>query len=120
LLNTIQEALRTVDENVFYGGVTGITASDKWDYIVFSRGALKRTARGNTAYTREINVVIVREEYVPEETIHQVIQAMEAIPNVRFNESGGDTEYDRKGNTKTVVEMAVLSFSWVYKKQVET
>lgn len=116
MLKTIREALLAIDPNVYFGGVTNVDTADKWDYIVFSRGGMRRNARGNTAYSTTINVVVVREEYVPEETIYQVIEAMETIPNVRLNENAVEFEYDRKGNTKTVMEMAVISFSWMRKK----
>lgn len=118
MLNEIKNALESVDNNVFYGGITNREPTDKWDYIVFSRGPLQRNSKGNTSYTRTINVAIVREEYVPEETIQQVIDAMEAIPNVRFADDGGDSDYERKTNTKAVVEAALLTFTWSYKKQV--
>ena len=116
MLNTIRNALLGVDPNVYFGGVTNTDKINKWDYIVFSRGDMKRNVRGNTAYSTTINVVVVREEYVPEETIYRVIEVMEGIPNVRLNENAVEFEYDRKGNTKTVMEMAVISFSWMRKK----
>lgn len=116
MLNEINEALRRVDDNVFYGGVTDIGQMRDWNYIVFQRADLKRTTRGNTAYTQELRVVIVREDYVPEETIREVIDALEALPNVRLKEDAASFEYDRKQNTKTVMEMAILTFCWVEKR----
>lgn len=116
MLKTIQSALEAVDINVHYGGVTGTTPADRWDYIVFSRGPLKRNSKGNTTYSQTINVAIVREEYVPEETIFQVVEAMEAIPNVRLDADACDFDYERKPNSKTVIEAALLSFSWMRKK----
>ena len=94
MLTQIQDTLKAVDNNVFYGGVKGLSKAQLWNYIVFARGPLKRSARGNTSYTQTIVVVVVREEYVPEETIAQVIEAMEALPNVRFVDDGGSFEYD--------------------------
>ena len=116
MLNTVRQALEAVDPNVFYGGVTDITPTDIWDYTVFSRGPLRRNPKGNTAYSHTINVVIVREEYVPEETVYQVVNAMESIPGVRLDAEGADFDYDRKPNTKTIVEMAILPFTWARKK----
>lgn len=116
MLEQIEVALKAIDPNVYYGGVTDISPTDIWDYIVFSRGPLRRNPKGNTAYSHTINVVIVREEYVPEETIYEVIAAMESIPGVRLDAEGSDFEYDRKTNTKTIVEMAILPFTWARKK----
>lgn len=120
MLNAIQRVLETVEdrEHIFYGGVTNVDPVDRWNYIVFSRGPLRRSAKGNTSYVRTITVAIVHEEYVPEETIHAVIDAMESLPNVRFEDIGSSSDYDYKGNTKTVVEVASLQFSWAYKKGV--
>ena len=116
MLKQIETALKAVDNNVFYGGVTGIDRADKWDYIVFSRRNLRRNTKGNTSYTHVITVYIVREEYVPEETIYDVINAMEAIPGVRFDDDNAQFNYDRKENTKTIMEVAQLTFTWARKK----
>ena len=116
MLARIREALEAIDSHVYYGGVTGIEPADVWDYIVFARGPLRRNPKGNTAYSHTINVVVVREEYVPEETLYQVINAMESIPGVRLDASGAEFDYDRKTGTKTIVEMAALPFTWVQRK----
>lgn len=116
MLNEIKNALESVDNNVFYGGVTGIDRIDKWDYIVFGRRSLRRNTKGNTSYTHIITVNIVREEYVPEETIYKVIEAMEAIPGVRLEDDGGTFAYDRKESTKSIMEIAQLSFTWPRKR----
>lgn len=116
MLKQIETALKAVDNNVFYGGVTGIDRIDKWDYIVFGRRNLRRNTKGNTSYTHVITVSIVREEYVPEETIYEVIEAMESIPGVRLEDDGGTFAYDRKEGTKAIMEIAQLTFTWARKR----
>lgn len=109
ILDDISAALRTIDQNVFYGAVdrNQITENSEWNYIVFGRDGLLPTQ--NTGYTESFRVVVVRENYVPDGEAERVIETMRGVSGFR---PSGEVEYiyDRKGNTNTIVEMAVLTF----------
>ena len=111
LLDDIKAALSTVDEHVYYG--TGIEHPKQlpWDYLVFSRDVLRRK-QNRSGYAWVINVVVVREEYIPDCLEEQVIAAMETIPGVRMLEEDHEYSYGVKPKTNNTIEMTVLKFSY--------
>lgn len=109
ILSRISKALESIGPVVFYGMATTLK-DDLWDYIVFSRRTL-RTATNKTGYTDLYEVAIVRENYVPDEDVDAVIDAMLGIPGVKLSGSEFAYEYATKPNTNTVVEMLVLQFA---------
>lgn len=117
ILDDISTALRTIDDNVFYGAVdrNEIKIDSDWNYIVFGREGL--VVSQNTGYTETFRIVVVRENYVPDGLAENVITAMRNVNGFR---PIGDVEYiyERKGNTNTVVEMAVLTFGRPKKRAV--
>ena len=117
ILSRINEALESIGPVVFYGMATTLNDGDLWDYIVFSRRTL-RTATNKTGYTDLYEVAIVREDYVPEEDVDAVIDAMLGIPGVKLSGSEFAYEYAMKPNTNTVVEMLVLQFARARKSDV--
>ena len=109
ILNDIKEALETVDPRVFYGMAVTLSDGDLWDYIVFSRVNLK-VVPSKTGEAVVYRVAIVREEFVPEDDIQAVVDAMTGIPGMRRRESDSPFEYTKKPNTNTVVELVALDF----------
>lgn len=109
ILSDIKEALESVDPIVYYGKAGTMQDGDLWDYIVFFRDTMS-AATGKTGYTDLIDVVIVREEFIPDEDVTAVIKAMLAIPGVRLSGSEFSYEYAEKPNTSTVCELLVLKF----------
>ena len=109
VLNEIKDALEAVDPNVYYGMAGSLQDGDLWDYIVFSRSTLNASAN-KTGYTDKFRVAIVREEFIPDDTVYEVIEAMLAIDGMKL--SGGEFtyEYAKKPNTNTVIELLVLDF----------
>lgn len=109
ILNDIKTALETVDPNVYYGMAGTLQDADLWDYIVFSRNALTTTGQ-KTGYGERFQVAIVREEFIPNETVDGVIDAMLSIDGMRLAGGEFSFQYTKKPNTNTVIELLVLSF----------
>lgn len=111
LLNDVKAALEAVDEHVYYGTGVSHPKALPWDYLVFSRDALRRKSN-KSGYSWVLNVVIVREEYIPEGLEEQVVNAMEALPGVRMLEGEHEYSYGVKPKTNHTIEMAVLKFTY--------
>lgn len=109
ILEDIKNALETVDERVFYGKAGTLEDGDLWDYIVFSRSSLKTTG-GATGIANSYQVAIVRENFIPEETVEAVIEAMKSIAGMRLEGSDFAYDYATKPKTSTVCELLVLDF----------
>lgn len=110
LLNEFADALKAVEDNVYYGTGVQHDKSKPWNYIVFSRDVLRRK-QNRSGYADVVNVAIVREEYIPEGTEERVIAALEALAGVRLVEEDHEYFYNVKPNTSHVVEMCVLKFT---------
>lgn len=109
ILNDIKNALENVDSNVFYAAVPRMNLLDTWDYIIFRRGKLRKSAN-STGYTDVYEVSIVREEFVPDGLADEVINAMRTIPGMREASTDGEFDYMLKPESDDVVEMLVLEF----------
>lgn len=109
ILNDVKNALESVDSNVYYGMAGSLKENDLWDYVVFSRKTLIAPSN-KTSYTDKFRVAIVREEFIPDETVYQVIDAMLGIDGMRLSGSEFVYEYAKKPNTSTVIELLVLEF----------
>lgn len=109
VLDEIRAKLADIDPNVFYAAVPRRKLHDAWDYIVFRRGKLRKSANG-TGVTDVYEVAIVREEYVPDGLAEQVIAAMRDIPGMREAGTDGEFDYMVKPESDDVVEMLVLEF----------
>lgn len=110
MLNKIRDKLKEIDENVFYGVAKEIdqTGEPIWNYIVFGRKQM--TPKENqTSFTEEYEIVIVRENYIPEKLIDEVIAKVEEC-GVRFSNQPAEYKYARKNNTDAVVELLVMRF----------
>lgn len=106
----VAAALRTVDENVYYGTGVEHDRSKPWDYTVFSRDVLRRKPN-RAGFSDVVDVAVVREEYIPDGTEEAVVAAMESIPGVRLAELDHEYYYRVKPNTHHSIEMVVLRFT---------
>ncbi len=115
MLEKIQTKLRGVSERVYYGSADNIDNAALWDYIVFFR---ERTARSMnaTSYTDYFTVAVVCENWIPQELIISVIEAMESIAGMRLAKSDIEYNYTRKPSTNAVIEIATMSFGVPRKK----
>lgn len=109
-LNAIREALASVDSNVFYGLAAGLPKEAPWDYTVFSRETTTAAAN-RTGYTDDYLVSVVREGYVPEGTLEDVVAAVTAIPGMKLASRPVEYVYDTRPGTSDVAEMMVVHFT---------
>ncbi len=117
VLNDFKEALEALfpDEPVDYGMATSVQEKDLWDYVAFNRETISTSDR--QGFTDRINVALVREEFVPQEDIDSVIEALSAIPGVRLDPTKDiEFAYMAKPGSNAVVEMAELPFLRARKK----
>lgn len=115
MLQTIEAKLSAIAEPVFYGTADEIKNGGLWNYIVFFRDKLSRND-GNTGYTDFYTVGVVHENWVPDELISDVIDAIESIPGMRLARADIDFNYTRKPGTNAVVEIASIPFCRSRKK----
>ena len=109
VLDDIQNKLKEIDENTFYGMVDNSMKNMQWNYIVFDRGRISRNSN-KTGYTYSFNVHVVRENFIPEGLEVEVIDKMEEIAGIRFSGNDGEYTYVEKPNTNKIVEMVSLEF----------
>lgn len=109
-LDLINAALSEVDELVYYGMATKLPNGAPWNYTVFSREPSSRSAN-KTGFTDVYAVAVVRENYVPEDVLPAVIEAMESIPGMRLSDSSVEYDYMAKPGTSDIAEMMVVRFS---------
>ena len=110
-LDLIEEALKAIGDPVFYGVAAKLPKSSPWNYTVFSRSATS-SGQNRTGYTDLFEVAVVRESYVPDGVLFDVVDAMEAIPGMRLSRSSSvEYRYDVKPGTSDAVEMMVVRFA---------
>lgn len=109
MLNEIKTKLEQLSRPVYYGQAGTLDGGDLWDYIVFFRDTLSYTTN-KTGFADSYMVVIVQEEFIDDETIFGVIDAMESIPGMRLAQGDMAYQYTTKPNTSTVIEMLMLEF----------
>lgn len=110
ILDDVKNALESVDPNVYYGMADLLPEGVLWDYIVFWRGNLRSTG-GRTGKAKGFQVAIVRENFIPEETIDAVIESMESIAGMRLAGNEFPFDYIRNPKSGAVSEVLLLSFS---------
>lgn len=115
ILTDAHDALAAIDPNVFYGTAAQLEKRAKWDYIVLSRDVLRRK-ENRSGYSDVLNVVIVREEFIPDGLPEQVIEVMEALAGVRLMEGAHEYAYAVKPATTMTCEQLVLKFTHSRKK----
>lgn len=109
ILYDIEEKLKEIDPNVYYGIVDGSQRETVWNYIVFNRTKIKRGANKASA-SDCFDVHIVRENYIPEGLEEQVVAKICELPGVRLLADDSQFVQDRKPNTNTVIEILTISF----------
>lgn len=116
ILETIENKLKELDSNVFYGVVDDSMRETAWNYTVFNRRNLKSSTNKN-GYNTVFSVHIIRENYIPEGLEEDFIEKMLEIEGVR-TASDGQYDYVMKPNTNIVVEMFSIDFVRARKKVI--
>lgn len=106
----IKEVLETIDTNVFYGMVTENDEIEVWDYIVFGKQKTKKAENGVDLVDYYV-VTIVREEFIPDDVVFDVIEKMTSIAGIRLADGEYEYEYTTKGDTDMVVEVLPIYFA---------
>lgn len=111
LLDEVNTALGKTDTHVYYGVVDrdDVRKNDVWDYTVFNRVRLKKSA--NRTSTGDLfDVHIIRENFIPDGLADEVIRNVTEINGVRETDEDCTYDYVQKPNTNIVVEMLTLHF----------
>lgn len=109
ILTDIEEKLKELDPNVYYGAVDESQRELVWDYIVFNRTTIKHSTN-HTSNSDFFDVHVIRENYIPDGLEDTVVDKLNVLPGVRL--AGTDSEFDYvvKPNTNIVVEMMTIHF----------
>lgn len=106
LLKKIEETLRELDQNVYYGLAD---KQNKWDYIVYARD--KTEVNTNlTSRSLYIRVAVVRENYIEEDMEEKLLETMKMIPGLKKTQESITYTYMKKPNTNTIVEIMEAEF----------
>lgn len=113
MLKKIKEALINLDIGpVKYGRIIG--NPEEWNYTVFGRDRMSRAGTSRCDFNRYYRIVIVHEDFIPEDYEIKVIKALNEIPGLKL--ANDDVQYDYVlKNANTVVEMAVITFTEILK-----
>ncbi len=111
----IEKALLEIDSNVHYGRVPESKIKENWNYFVFGKNTLRKADANSIDLIDSYWVAIVRENYIPDDLVFEVIDKLNAIPGFKLTMDDGNYEYAFKEKTDLVVEILTLSFSKVKK-----
>lgn len=109
--NKIKEKLLEIDSTVFYGMVPDNIELKELNYIVFNSRKLRKKGSSSNDLSGYWNVAIVREDYIADELVQQVIDSLTSLAGLRLADTDFNYEYFTKGGTNTVVEILVLQFT---------
>lgn len=112
----IEEKLKEIDENIFYGIVPENHNLKEWNYLVHGMKKLRKSGTSGIDLNRYYYVNIVREDYISDDTIFDVIEKVTSIPGMRLADGDYEVEYAFKGNTNLAVEILELMFTKTLKK----
>ena len=117
MLNELRDKLEEIDENVFYGAAKDNDATKNvWNYIVYGRDRMESN-QNKTSFTFYYDVAIIREEYIPENLIEEVISKVEEC-GLRLASEPPEFTYQRK-NDDTVVEILKIRFCKSVKRKCD-
>lgn len=108
-LQELHDALSSIEKNLAYG-TEDLIETEVWNYTIFGRDALQINGTSGKDYSDVYFVMIVRENYVPNELIQEVISKVTEIPGFRIISGDHQFDYARIGNTKAVAESITLKF----------
>ena len=110
ILSDIEERLKKLDTRVCYGIIdNAVKQSPVWDCIVFGRSNIKYPSNKLSA-SDYFDVLIIRENYIPDGLDTEIIQTLTALDGVRLAGDTANFDYIQKPNTDTVIEMLTISF----------
>lgn len=114
--NKIKEKLLEIDTNLHYGIVSDNVEIQDWNYFVFGQERIKKGGTSQTDLQGYWYVTIVRENFIPDEVVFDVIEKVTDIPGVRLADGDFEYEYIQKGSTNIIVEILEIRFTKTKKR----
>lgn len=99
------------EDRIFYGLVPDNVELDDWNYFVFGQQKIRKSGTSGNDLNGYWYVVIVRENYIDDETLGSVIDKLSEISGLRLANNDFEYVYTQKGGTGIIVEMLVLQFT---------
>ena len=109
--NKIKEKLSEIDNKIYYGIVPEDEGVTDWNYFVFGQRKLRKSGNSLNDLNGYWYVTIVRENYIPDDVVFNVIDKMSEISGLRLADGDYEYTYTLKGNTNIVVEILELQFT---------
>lgn len=98
-------------DRLFYGQKPSSVKLDDWNYIVFGMEELDKSGTNSMDLSGYYFVDIIREDYIDDDTIFELIFAMESINGMKLCKGPCPIDYITKGDTNIVCEMMRLRFT---------
>lgn len=114
--NKIKEKLLELDTNIYYGIVPDNVDIEDWNYFVFGQEKISKGGTSQTDLQGYWYVTIVRENFIPDETVLDVIEKITDIAGVRLADGDCEYNYVQKGSTNIIVEMLQIRFTKTKKR----
>lgn len=114
--NKIKEKLMQIDSNVYYGMLPPSKAEEDWNFLVMAQKSIRKKHPDSTDFQGYWSVAIFRENFIPDELVFEVVEAMESIPGLRLADGECEYEYLQKGSTDIVIEALELRFTRTKKR----
>lgn len=114
--NKIKEKLLELEPNIYYGMIPDNVDIKEWNYFVFGQEKISKGGTSLTDLQGYWYVTIVRENFIPDETVLDVIEKMKEITGLRLADGDYEYNYVQKGSTNIIVEMLQLKFTKMKKR----
>lgn len=114
--NKITEKLLELEPKVYYGMIPDNEEIEQWNYFVFGQEKISKGGTSLTDLQGYWYVTIVREDFIPDETVLDVIDKMLSINGLRLADGDYEYNYVQKGSTNIIVEMLQLKFTKTKKR----
>ncbi len=105
-----QQDIPKDQRRIFYGQKPSHVTIEDWNYIVFGMEDIDKSGNNSMDLSRYFFVDIIRENFISDEVIFGIINAMEEIPGMKLVNGSNPVDYVTKGNTDIVCEMIRLRF----------
>lgn len=119
--NKIKEKLLELEssDRIHYGKVPDVLDYNDWNYFVFGQSRMRKSGTSSNDLNGYWYVAIVRENYLPDDDVKNVIKKLCSISGLRLADGDYTYDYATNGNTNNVVEMVILTFTKTKKGIVE-
>lgn len=99
------------DRRIFYGQKPSGVVIEDWNYIVFGVEDIEKSGSNSMDLSGYYFVDIIRENFIDDDTIFSLIEAIEEIPGLKLCRGSNPVDYVNKGNTDIVCELMRLRFT---------